>query len=167
MNQTPGGGSATAERWRTIYDVALGVALFLSLLFPAARQASTGTLEGLRNAMLLLLLDVVVLVMLSRFITHPERQEATRRRSARAARVEPALEAVLSPTEAAAFLDERGAPRDVPRLDFTESGIVVRQVADAELYANLAWSDCVAVVFTRVGGADRPHVRLPAVRRAP
>jgi hypothetical protein len=155
MNQAPGGGSTLASRWRTIYDVMLGVALFLSLLFPAAKQASTGTLEGLRNAMMLLLLDVVALVMLSRFITGPERQEA-RRRSVRAVRPEPAPEAVLSPGEVAALLDDSGAPREVPRLSFTESGVVIGQGADATLYANLAWSDCVAIVFTRIAVPDGP-----------
>ena len=163
------GGSALAQRWRTFYDVLLGVVLFMSLLLPAIRQASTGTLPGLRNALLLLLLDVVVLVMLSRFITSPERRARLSRAGippAPPAAVETMPEPVLTTAEAAALLDDRGAPADVPGLRFTETGISVRQGTEVTEYAELAWSDCAAVVSSRLevpGGPTLPYLHFVAV----
>lgn len=163
------GGSALAQRWRTFYDVLLGVVLFMSLLVPAIRQASTGTLPGLRNAMLLLLLDLVVLVMLSRFITSPQRQarlSGTARRPATTPETEEVPEPVLTSARAAALFDDRGAPTGVPGLRFTESGVAVRQGTAVTEYANLAWSDCAAVVSSRLvvpGGPTLPYLHFVAV----
>jgi hypothetical protein len=143
--------STREQRLRKLGDVVLGVALCVSLLFPATKQASKGTLEGLVIALVLLLLNAVVLVLLSRYVTSPAR-DVLRRRPAR--EVSPALAfttgPVLSREEAAALLDDRGAPADVPGLSITDVGIAVRQGATVTSHANLAWSDCVAVVFSRL-----------------
>ena len=146
-----GGTTTFARRWRAFYDVAIGVALFVSLLLPALRQASTGTVPGLRNGLLLLLLDVVVLVMLSRYITSPARAAAREERSGSAsAPSETSPQEVLPLREAVLLLDEHGAPTGPTGLVFTESGIAVRQTAGAHSHANLAWSDCAAVVHSQV-----------------
>lgn len=143
MNQGTG-APRFAQRWRAAYDVAIGVALFVSLLLPAMRQASTGTLPGLRNGMLLLLLDVVVLVMLSRYITSPSRVAPRQR-----ATVPAGPPQVLTAERTSALLDDRGAPRDVTGLTFSDVGIAVHQVG-SPTPSNLAWSDCAAVVYSQV-----------------
>ncbi len=144
MSETIGGTTTFARRWRAFYDVLLGVTLFVSLLLPAMRQASTGTLSGLRNGMLLLLLDVVVLVMLSRYITSPSRMARRERAIAL-----PVSQEVFSPERTSALLDDRGAPRDVTGLTFSDVGIAVHQVG-SPTPSNLAWSDCAAVVYSQV-----------------
>jgi hypothetical protein len=149
MSETTGVQARLGPRWRAFYDVTIGVVLFVSLLLPAARQASTGTLHGLRNGMLLLLLDVVVLVMLSRYITRPERQASLGRRAPATATPTPP-EGPLPIQEAAALLDERGRPTGPTGLVFSESGIAVRQFASTASYANLAWTDCAAVVYSQL-----------------
>lgn len=138
------GGSRFDQRWRAVYDVAIGVVLFVSLLLPAAQQASTGTVGGLRNGMILLLLDTVVLVMLSRYITSPSRTARRERATA-----PPASQEVFSAERTAAMLDERGAPVESTGLTFTDVGIAVHQVGSPS-HANLAWSDCAAVVYSQV-----------------
>jgi hypothetical protein len=138
------GVTGASTRLRAVYDVAIGVALFVSLLLPAVHQASTGTLPGLRNGMLLLLLDLVVLVMLSRYVTSPSRQA----RRSPAVTAGPVVE-TFSPDRTAALLDEEGAPRDVTGLTFSDVGIAVHQVG-SPTHANLAWSDCAAVVHSQV-----------------
>jgi hypothetical protein len=143
MNQATG-GARFAQRWRAVYDVAIGVVLFVSLLLPALQQAGTGTLDGLRNGMVLLLLDMVVLVMLSRYITSPAR--AARRHHAAAP---PASRELFSVERTSALLDDRGAPRDVTGLTFSDVGITVHQVGSSSP-SNLAWSDCAAVVYSQV-----------------
>ena len=144
MSQSTGAHTTFARRWRAIYDVALGVTLFVSLLLPAVHQASTGTVPGLRNGMLLLLLDVVVLVMLSRYITRPSRQASRRHDGAGAEADE-----VLSAERVRELLDARGAPTEATGLTFTDEGIVVHQLGSPS-HATLAWSDCAAVVHSRI-----------------
>ena len=140
------GESSWASRWRAAYDIALGVVLFLVLLVPAVRQASTGTSAGLRNGMLLLLVDLVVLVMLSRYLTHPAREPLWGRGDA---------EPVLPPAQLAALLDERGAPSPELGLVLSDADIGVRQGAgDHGPMAHLAWSDCVAVVASEIDVRD-------------
>ena len=144
MSETTGGTTASARRWRAVYDVAIGVTLFVSLLLPAVRQASTGTLPGLRNGLLLLLLDVVVLVMLSRYITRPSRNAA-------APETAPPTPAApdISLERPVELLDDRGAPRDITGLTFTDTGIAVHPVGSTS-HAELAWADCAAVVLSQV-----------------
>ncbi len=161
-----GGGSTLARRWRTLWDVMLGVALCVSLLIPTLQQAGTGTLAGLRNATLLLLLNAVALVLLSRFVTRPGRDDGPRHATRRGA---DGLAAgpVLTPQEAGALLDDHGVPADVPGLSISDVGICVRQGADITSYANLAWADCVAVVYSRLqepGGATFTSLQFVAVR---
>lgn len=143
MTGTTGGGSTFAQRWRAFYDVLLGVTLFVSLLLPAMQQASTGTLAGLRNGMLLLVLDLVVLVMLSRYITSPSRTARRERSSA------PVSQEVYTLEQARAMLDEGGAPKESLGLRFTDTGVTVHQIGSPS-HANLAWSDCAAVVYSQV-----------------
>lgn len=139
MSDTAGGGdSRLARRWQGVSDVAIGVALFLSLLFPAMREASRGTLGGLGWALLLMLLDVVVLVLLARYMTRPERFVPRLTNP-------PALD-----SQTAGMFDDGGAPTGVPRLTITDIGVSVRQGAEATAHANLAWSDCAAVVYSQV-----------------
>ena len=143
------GGSTFARRWRMFYDVLIGVVLFLSLLVPALKQASTGTSAGLRNAFLLLLLDIVVLVMLSRYMTRPERHHFGRPYVPPAPPPESAP-TVMTVAEAAMLLDEDGAPKPGLSLAFTGADIVVPQGAEPTApVSRLAWSDCVAVVLSR------------------
>jgi hypothetical protein len=144
MSRATGGTTRFAERGLAVYDVAIGVVLFVSLLLPAIRQASTGTLPGLRNGMLLLLLDLVVLVMLSRYITSPSRT-ARRRKPAPSS----APEEVFSVDRASDLLESDGAPKEATGLTFTDVGIRVHQLGSPS-HANLAWSDCAAVVYSQV-----------------
>src|SRR4051812_45074942 len=152
MSKTAGGGGPRpARRWQSISDVAIGVALFLSLLFPAMREASTGTLGGLGWALLLMVLDVVVLVLLARYITRPDRFVARPADPPALARESLDLTGpALMPEQATAMFDEDGVPRDVPRLSVTDRGISVRQGPGTAAHANLAWSDCAAVVYSQV-----------------
>jgi hypothetical protein len=104
----------------------------------------------LRNGMLLLLLDVVALVMLSRYITSPSRSERLRRATqARTAD----LDEIHSVEQVTALLDEHGAPRETTGLAFTEVGIAVHQ-AGSPTPANLAWKDCAAVVHSQLALAN-------------
>jgi hypothetical protein len=144
MIDATGGTTTFARRWRAVYDVLLGVALFVSLLLPAMRQASSGTLVGLRNGMLLLLLDVVVLVMLSRYITSPSR---TARLDRRAGTTQP--QEVCSLEQVQALLDEDGALQESLGLGLDRSDVTVHQIGSAS-QADLAWSDCAAVVHSQV-----------------
>lgn len=145
MSGTTGGSTSTfARHWRAIYDVAIGVTLFVSLLLPAVRQASTGTLSGLRNGMLLLLLDVVVLVMLSRYITSPSRTGFGRQ-----AEVPRPGDDVFSAEPTSELLDEHGAPTEATGLAFSDIGITVHH-DDSTSHADLAWSDCAAVVHSQI-----------------
>jgi hypothetical protein len=168
MSDTTGGGDPRlARRWQSISDVAIGVALFLALLFPAMREASTGTLGGLGWALLLMLLDVVVLVLLARYMTNPERFVPRLADPPAVDRESIDLTGpALSRDQAAAMFDEAGAPRDVPRLTVTDTGISIRQGAEATAHANLAWSDCAAVVFSQVaprGGPRFTYLQFVAV----
>ncbi len=150
MSDAAGDSSSWAIRWRAVYDVAIGVVLFLVLLVPAMRQASTGTSAGLRHAMLLLLLDLVVLVMLSRYMT-----SAGRQRLWGPAVDEGRGDQVLPPEEVAGLLDARGAPSPDLGLVFTDDDIAVRQgPEDHAPLARLAWSDCVALVASEVDAPD-------------
>ncbi len=157
------GDSPRARRWRALYDVALGVVLFVSLLIPAVRQASTGTHAGLRNAMLLLLLDLGVLVMLSRHVTSPEREHpwGARAQATKAVRL-------LAPHQVPSLLDERGAPVPDLGLILTGDDIAVRQGADDHApLARLAWPDCAAVVASEVDvrkGPEMVFLQFVAVR---
>jgi hypothetical protein len=138
------GGTRFAQRWRAVYDVAIGVVLFVSLLLPALQQAGTGTLAGLRNGMILLLLDMVVLVMLSRYVTSPARTARRERATA-----PPVSQEVFSSDRTSELLDDSGAPRDVTGLTFSDVGITVHQVGSPSP-SNLAWADCAAVVYSQV-----------------
>ncbi len=150
MSDAAGDSSSWAIRWRAVYDVAIGVVLFLVLLVPAMRQASTGTHAGLRHAMLLLLLDLVVLVMLSRYMTSEGRQ-----RLWGPAVDESPADPPLPPEEVAGLLDSRGAPSPELGLVFTDDDIAIRQGAeDHAPLAHLAWSDCAAVVASEVDAPD-------------
>jgi hypothetical protein len=144
-------GSHPTQRWRTLGDVVLGVALCVSLLLPAMKQASKGTGAGLLVALVLLALNAVVLVLLSRYVTRPGR-DVLRRRPASEVRTDHTFSSgpVLTRAQAARLLDDRGAPVDVPGLSITDVGISVRQGSDVTAHANLAWSDCVAIVFSRL-----------------
>ena len=149
MSDAAGDSSSWTIRWRAVYDVAVGVVLFLVLLVPATRQASTGTPAGLRHAMVLLLLDLVVLVMLSRYMT----SEGRRRLWGPA--TDEGTEQVLPPTEVAALLDARGAPSPELGLVFTEDDIAIRQGAEEHApLARLAWTDCAALVASEVEVPD-------------
>jgi hypothetical protein len=148
--------SIAPSRIREVTDVLFGVALFTSLLQPAIRFAMAGTLVGLGKAMLLLLLDFLVLALLARYLTRPGRHEHRQRR-ARVIGPPPAEPTVLSTEEAAALLDEQGAPTEATRLTFTETGIAVRQGAGTPSYANLAWSDCAAVVSSQIAVPGSPR----------
>ena len=158
-------GSSWARRWRTCYDVLVGVVLFLALLVPALRQAGTGTLAGLRNGALLLLLDLVVLVMLSRYMTRPERHHFGRPYAPPAPPAATSA-AVLSLEEAARLLDQDGAPGPDLGLAFTDTDIVVRQGSEPTApVSRLAWSDCAAVVHSRQvipGGAAFSYLQFVA-----
>jgi hypothetical protein len=144
MIEATGGTTTFARRWRAVYDVLLGVALFVSLLLPAMRQASSGTLAGLRNGMLLLLLDVVVLVMLSRYITSPSRAARLERRAAA-----PQSQEVYTLEQVQALLDEDGVPQESLGLGLAGTGITVHQTGSPS-HANLAWADCAAVVYSQL-----------------
>jgi len=156
------GGSPWLSRWRAAYDIALGVTLFLVLLIPAIRQASTGTSSGLRNGMLLLLLDLVVLVMLSRYVTRPDRQHLLGRNADKDLHG-----AVVAPQQLAGLLDERGAPSPALGLVLDDDDIAVRQGAgDHAPRARLAWSDCAAVVASEIdvsNGTTMVYLQFVAV----
>jgi hypothetical protein len=150
MSDAAGDSSSWAIRWRAVYDVAIGVVLFLVLLVPAMRQASTGTHAGLRHAMLLLLLDLVVLVVLSRYMT----SEGRRRLWGPAVEQSPA-DPPLPREELAGLLDARGAPSPELGLVFTDDDIAIRQgPEDHSPLAHLAWSDCAAVVASEMEAPD-------------
>ena len=114
-----------------------------------------------------MLLDVVVLVLLARYITRPERFVPRLANPPALAQEAPDLTGpALSPEQAATMFDDTGAPRDVPRLTVTDSGISVRQGAQATAHANLAWSDCAAVVYSQVaprGGPRFTYLQFVAV----
>ncbi len=148
--------SIAPSRIREVTDVLFGVALFVSLLQPAIRFAMAGTVVGLAKALLLLVLDFLVLALLASYLTRPGRHEH-RQRPARAVGPAPAERPVLSIEEAAALLDDRGAPTEETRLTFSDTGIAVRQGAGPPSYANLAWSDCAAVVSTQIAVPGSPR----------
>ena len=150
MSDAAGDSSSWAIRWRAVYDVAVGVVLFLVLLVPAVRQASTGTQAGLRHALLLLLLDLVVLVMLARYMTSDSRQ-----RLWGPAADEGHQAQVLPREEVEGLLDSHGAPSPELGLVFTDDDIAIRQGAeDHAPLAHLAWTDCAALVASEVDAPD-------------